>query len=152
MRAVAFPGGMRDDDDASLHITALREAHEEIGLRPRDVRIIGTLPVVSSSTGFQVTPVVGLIPPDLPRFPNAEEVDAILKCRWRRRCSCRVMRRWISTAAGCIIGSGFPVSGLFRLGHDGGHYSAAQPAGHAGAGQRITKLKLGKSSLPVIFH
>ncbi|MGQ3902718.1 CoA pyrophosphatase [Mixta calida] len=76
---VAFPGGMRDDDDASLHITALREAHEEIGLRPRDVRIIGTLPVVSSSTGFQVTPVVGLIPPDLPWFPNADEVDAIFE-------------------------------------------------------------------------
>lgn len=76
---VAFPGGMRDDTDASLQVTALREAHEEIGLHPQDVRIIGTLPAVSSSTGFQVTPVVGLIPPDLPWTPNADEVDAIFE-------------------------------------------------------------------------
>ncbi|QHM71229.1 CoA pyrophosphatase [Mixta intestinalis] len=76
---VAFPGGMRDASDISLHVTALREAHEEIGLQPRQVRIIGTLPAVSSSTGFQVTPVVAIIPPDLRWYPNADEVDAIFE-------------------------------------------------------------------------
>ncbi|MFD1803358.1 CoA pyrophosphatase [Mixta tenebrionis] len=76
---VAFPGGMRDAEDASLHVTALREAQEEIGLQPQQARIIGTLPAVSSSTGFQVTPVVAIIPPHLSWQPNADEVDAIFE-------------------------------------------------------------------------
>ena len=76
---VAFPGGMRDASDSSLQFTALREAQEEIGLRPQDVAIIGTLPAVSNSTGFEVTPIVGLIPPDLRWQPSADEVDAIFE-------------------------------------------------------------------------
>lgn len=76
---VAFPGGMRDASDPSLTFTALREAHEEIALQAQDVRLIGTLPVVGSSSGFQVTPVVGIIPPDLPLQPSADEVDAIFE-------------------------------------------------------------------------
>lgn len=76
---VAFPGGMRDASDPSLCFTALREAQEEIALQAQDVRLIGTLPVVGSSSGFQVTPVVGIIPPDLPLQPSADEVDAIFE-------------------------------------------------------------------------
>ncbi|MGD8162542.1 CoA pyrophosphatase [Pantoea sp. FN0307] len=76
---VAFPGGMRDASDPSLYFTALREAQEEIALQAQDVRLIGTLPVVGSSSGFQVTPVVGIIPPDLPLQPSADEVDAIFE-------------------------------------------------------------------------
>lgn len=76
---VAFPGGMRDSSDPSLSFTALREAQEEIALPPQQVQIIGTLPVVGSSSGFQVTPVVGIIPPDLPLQPSADEVDAIFE-------------------------------------------------------------------------
>ncbi|GLR09136.1 CoA pyrophosphatase [Mixta theicola] len=76
---VAFPGGMRDASDPSLPFTALREAQEEIALRAQDVRLIGTLPPVGSSSGFQVTPVVGIIAPDLPLQPSADEVDAIFE-------------------------------------------------------------------------
>ena len=76
---VAFPGGMRDESDPSLRFTALREAQEEIGLPPEAVRVIGTLPAVGSSSGFQVTPVVGIIAPDLPLQPSADEVDAIFE-------------------------------------------------------------------------
>lgn len=76
---VAFPGGMQDASDPSLQFTALREAQEEIGLQPRDVRIVGTLPAVSSSTGFRVTPIVGIIPPDLRWQPSVDEVDAIFE-------------------------------------------------------------------------
>ena len=76
---VAFPGGMRDESDPSLTFTALREAEEEIGLCRQEVRIIGTLPGVGSSSGFQVTPIVAIIAPDLPLQPSADEVDAIFE-------------------------------------------------------------------------
>ncbi len=58
---VAFPGGRRDDTDASPLATALREAEEEIGLDPAQVEVIGVLPEYRTGTGFSVTPVVGLV-------------------------------------------------------------------------------------------
>lgn len=73
---VAFPGGMQDAEDSSLIATALREAEEEVGICAQQVRIIGTLPAVTSSTGFQVTPVIGIIPPDLPLRLNPDEVES----------------------------------------------------------------------------
>lgn len=58
---IAFPGGKRDEEDADLEETALREADEEIGLRPENVQILGRLPTHETVTGFSVTPVLGLI-------------------------------------------------------------------------------------------
>lgn len=60
---VAFPGGKRDPADRSLMQTALRETCEELGVPPRHIEVIGTLPVVSSQTGFRVTPFVALLTP-----------------------------------------------------------------------------------------
>lgn len=62
---VAFPGGAVDSSDASLIAAALREAQEEVAIPPESVEVIGVLPPVDSVTGFQVTPVVGIIPPNL---------------------------------------------------------------------------------------
>ncbi|OON40495.1 CoA pyrophosphatase [Izhakiella australiensis] len=76
---VAFPGGMRDASDNSLIETALREAQEEIALPRHLVRIIGRLPTVASSTGFQVTPFLGVIPPDLALSANKNEVESIFE-------------------------------------------------------------------------
>lgn len=59
---VAFPGGRSDPEDDSPEATALREAWEEIGLEPEDVRILGRLPEFLTITNYQVTPVVGAIP------------------------------------------------------------------------------------------
>ena len=73
---VAFPGGMQDATDASLIHTALREAQEEVGIQPEQVQIIGVLPPVTSSTGFAVTPVVGIIPADLALQLNPDEVES----------------------------------------------------------------------------
>jgi len=76
---VAFPGGAVDATDASLIAAALREAQEEVAIPPDAVDIIGVLPPVDSVTGFQVTPVVGIIPPDLQYHASVDEVAAVFE-------------------------------------------------------------------------
>lgn len=57
---IAFPGGSVDPGDASVEAAALREADEEIALRPETVRLIGSLPAAHVAvSGFDVTTVVG---------------------------------------------------------------------------------------------
>ena len=58
---IAFPGGKRDAQDVDIAATALREAHEETGLSPELVRVLGHLPVHDTVTGFKVTPTIGWI-------------------------------------------------------------------------------------------
>lgn len=76
---VEFPGGAVDSTDASLIAAALREAHEEVAIPPEAVEVIGVLPPVDSVTGFQVTPVVGIIPPDLQYHASVDEVSAVFE-------------------------------------------------------------------------
>jgi len=71
---VAFPGGKRDDTDRDASHTALREAHEEIGLHDRHVEVLGQMPTYTTGTRFIVTPVVALVRPDAPLEINAHEV------------------------------------------------------------------------------
>jgi 8-oxo-dGTP pyrophosphatase MutT (NUDIX family) len=59
---VAFPGGRTDPGDTSPEGTALREAWEEIGLQPDDVRIVGRLRNYLTITNYLVSPIVGVIP------------------------------------------------------------------------------------------
>ncbi len=58
---ISFPGGKAELDDKSLVETALREAYEEIGLAPQAVTVIGQLPHYEVISGYQVTPIVGII-------------------------------------------------------------------------------------------
>lgn len=75
---ISFPGGSRDDTDRDPVETALREAEEEIGL-PRDrVRVLGMLDDYPTGTGYRVTPVVGLVPPDAPVRADGIEATALL--------------------------------------------------------------------------
>jgi 8-oxo-dGTP pyrophosphatase MutT (NUDIX family) len=76
---VAFPGGrFHPAEDPDLAATALREAHEEIGLAPADVRILGPLDDIETiATRFVITPFVGVVPHPYPWQPSPEEVDAI---------------------------------------------------------------------------
>lgn len=70
---VAFPGGRIDPGEDPI-TAALREAEEEIAL-PRDqVRVVGPADRYITVTGFQVTPIIGVVPPDLPLVPAAAEV------------------------------------------------------------------------------
>jgi len=59
---VAFPGGQSEPLDADRESTALREAFEEIGLAPRDVRVLGRMNEHHSVSNFEVTPIVGVVP------------------------------------------------------------------------------------------
>ncbi|MFT6914394.1 MAG: 8-oxo-dGTP pyrophosphatase MutT (NUDIX family) [Motiliproteus sp.] len=76
---VAFPGGKRDPDDASILETALRESHEEIGLPPAAVRVIGSLGQVVSKHGFLVTPFLGVISADTELVPNPDELESLFR-------------------------------------------------------------------------
>ena len=75
---VAFPGGRVEAIDATLLDAALREAHEEVGLDPATVDVIGGLPTMHTSTsGIIVAPFVGVIPPDAALKPDPSEVAEI---------------------------------------------------------------------------
>ena len=70
---VAFPGGRIDEGEDAVS-AALREAQEELGLNPALVRLLGEADPYCTVTGYWVTPVVGVIPPDLELAPNPTEV------------------------------------------------------------------------------
>jgi 8-oxo-dGTP pyrophosphatase MutT (NUDIX family) len=70
---VAFPGGRIDPGEDAI-MAALREAEEEIALPPSRVELVGPADRYVTVTGFQVTPVIGVVPPDLPLVPSAAEV------------------------------------------------------------------------------
>jgi 8-oxo-dGTP pyrophosphatase MutT (NUDIX family) len=80
---ISFPGGRIDPGDAGPVAAALREAHEEIGLSPADVEVIGTADLYRTLTGFEVTPVIGVVPPDLPLTPQPNEVASMFEAPLR---------------------------------------------------------------------
>ena len=70
---IAFPGGRVDPGEDGIQ-AALREANEELLLDPASVEVIGSLEPYRTVTGYVVTPVLGVVPPDLPLEPNEPEV------------------------------------------------------------------------------
>jgi 8-oxo-dGTP pyrophosphatase MutT (NUDIX family) len=74
---VALPGGKREPGDADFLATALRESHEEIGLRPVDVEVLGVLDDRDTITGYLITPYVGWIANPFTPEPLATEVARV---------------------------------------------------------------------------
>ena len=71
----SFPGGRMEGHDATVQDTALRETHEEVGIHPRDVDVIGYLQAMPTITGFAVTPIVGLVSGEAELVIDPIEVD-----------------------------------------------------------------------------
>lgn len=90
---LAFPGGRPDPGDEGPVATALREAHEEVGLDPGEVEVLGFLPPVHTvQFSLFVVPVVGRLAVRPELVPSAREVDKVLtptvaelldESRWR---------------------------------------------------------------------
>lgn len=76
---VAFPGGRIDPEDAGPVEAALREAREEIGLASHHVSLIGRAGGYETGSGYAITPIVGLVPPDVPLSPSVDEVDQVFE-------------------------------------------------------------------------
>ena len=104
---IAFAGGKCDEGDADVAATALREAHEEVGLDARHVQVLGTLPEYVTGSAFYVTPVVALISPTMTLQLNTHEVSDAFEVplaylmnpanhRWHRYEFEGVTREWLS--------------------------------------------------------
>lgn len=76
---ISFPGGRQEDHDNTLEETALRETEEEIGLARVHIELVGRLDDYYTVTGYQVTPVVGLITPPFDLAPDAHEVAEVFE-------------------------------------------------------------------------
>lgn len=77
---ISFPGGKLEPEDSDLIETALRETHEEIGIEPEKIEVIGTMSelyIVASN--FNVLPVVGVIKKDFDYVPDGHEVESIVE-------------------------------------------------------------------------
>lgn len=76
---IAFPGGRIDDGDADAVAAALRETEEEVGLPREHISVIGRLDTYVTGTGFEITPIVGIIAPPFPLAARPFEVDEVFE-------------------------------------------------------------------------
>jgi 8-oxo-dGTP pyrophosphatase MutT (NUDIX family) len=80
---VSFPGGRIDPGDSGPEAAALREAHEEIGLPPEAVQVLGRLSDHITGTGYRITPILSVIPPALTYALSVHEVESIFELPMR---------------------------------------------------------------------
>lgn len=76
---ISLPGGARDPEDRDSLDTALRETHEEMGVRPADVTVLGEMDEVATRSRFQVQVYVGTIPYPYPFRPSSIEISEVLE-------------------------------------------------------------------------
>lgn len=76
---ISFPGGVFQNSDRDLVETALREAEEEIGVKPEDVTLLGELDPVLTRSNFLITPFVASIPYPYPFVISPEEVAEVIE-------------------------------------------------------------------------
>lgn len=77
---ISFPGGrFEPENDAHMADTALRETHEEIGVRPQDVMLLGSLPPFATISGYWLWSYVGRMPWPYALVPNPDEISEIIR-------------------------------------------------------------------------
>ena len=126
---VSFPGGLQDPGDGDLRVTALRETHEEIGIPPDAVRLLGALPPIHTFvSAILVTPFVGLVASLPPLTVSAGEIARVLTAPIRQLAAIeeqRVLREhggstwrgwWYELPEATVWGAtGFIVHGFLEL-------------------------------------
>ncbi|MFO1162892.1 MAG: CoA pyrophosphatase [Reyranellaceae bacterium] len=76
---IAFPGGRPQASDTDFVDTALREAEEEVGLARQFVEVIGSVDHYRTGTGYEITPVVGLVTPGFITRADPREVADVFE-------------------------------------------------------------------------
>ena len=74
---VSFPGGRIDDKDSNPIETAKRESFEEVGIKNKDIEVIGSLDVFQTGTGFRIIPIIGIVSENIDYQINQNEVESI---------------------------------------------------------------------------
>jgi 8-oxo-dGTP pyrophosphatase MutT (NUDIX family) len=92
---ISFPGGLAEDGDDGLMRTALRESHEELGLDPSSVEVLGALgPIHTVVSGILVVPFVGVLDGRPAFTPNAGEIAEVLEFPLRRLAAAEAKVEW----------------------------------------------------------
>jgi 8-oxo-dGTP pyrophosphatase MutT (NUDIX family) len=100
---ISFPGGRKEDGDRGLLDTALRETHEEMGVRPEDVEVLGELDDVVTRTSYLVSPFVGTIQQAYRFKPNGREVAQVIEIPFRELSSDQAYREEVRVVEGVPV-------------------------------------------------
>ena len=76
---IAFPGGRRQAEDIDATATALRETEEEVGLTRDFIDVVGSLDLYRTGTGYQITPIVGIVTPGFTMRADPREVADVFE-------------------------------------------------------------------------
>ena len=76
---IAFPGGRRQKEDADAAATALRETEEEVGLSRKFIEVIGPVDHYRTGTGYEITPIVGIVTPGFTIHADPREVADVFE-------------------------------------------------------------------------
>lgn len=74
---VSFAGGKKDADDVDIVATAVREAHEELGVPLGSIEVLGQMPPLPTVSAYNVVPIIGLLKPHTNIAPCADEVAKV---------------------------------------------------------------------------